>query len=93
MTAAKVTAVIGVDCATQANRTGVAYAEFTDSGTQLTEADLGGPDLLERLSDWLQRGPRTLLALDAPLGWPEGLGAELSKHRPGQIIDRNAEPG
>ncbi len=39
-------------------------------------------DLVACVADWLQAEP-SLLALDAPLGWPAALGAALASHQAG----------
>lgn len=80
--------VIGVDCATQASKVGLARGRWHARSTtvEIAEARTGGPDLLKTLSGWVRQGRPTLIALDSPLGWPVGLAKALRSHRPGQAI-------
>ncbi len=82
--------IIGVDCATEARRTGVAYGELRGSNVSIREAMLGGPDLVSALANWIGRSPLTLLAFDAPLGWPDALRSCLAHHEAGQVIPADA---
>ena len=84
--------IVGVDCSTDAKKTGVALAEVR------------GPQLVIRTAlcasrqssaaaiaaEWIGSAPRALLALDAPLGWPEPLGRALRAHSAGQAIESSA---
>jgi double-stranded uracil-DNA glycosylase len=42
------------------------------------------------VAQWIGSEPRALVALDAPLGWPEPLSRELSAHSAGQPIGSSA---
>ena len=80
--------IIGVDCATVPAKVGLARARRQDGGWRLTDAGVASParppaDVLEA---WLREDPGSLLALDAPLGWPAALGAALAPHRAGDPI-------
>ena len=82
--------ILGIDAATQPNKLGLSRGRLHDC-TLTIDAVTRGADvdsLLETLARWAQ-GP-TLLAIDAPLGWPAALGRGLSTHRAGQPL--RAEP-
>ena len=80
--------IIGVDCAVDPRKTGLARAAW--SAERLSEVELFQPRTEAELDSWildrLAGSPRTLLALDSPLGWPEALGGSLSGHRAGLPI-------
>lgn len=78
--------LLGIDCATQPAKVGLAWAELsghrvrvlhcrTASRTQ-SPAELAGA--------WLREAEGAVIALDAPLGWPLALGRVLPGHRAGQ---------
>lgn len=82
--------ILGIDVATQPRKLGLSRGRLRGS-TLTIDAVTRGADVdspLETLASWVQ-GP-TLLALDAPLGWPDALGRSLSSHRAGQPMQ--AEP-
>ena len=82
--------LIGVDCATQANKTGLARAEFDGENCRLLDVKMGSKclDPASKLCEWvkLSKDSPTLIALDAPLGWPQGFGSKLVRHKAGQPI-------
>ncbi len=84
--------VIGVDCATKAQRVGLAVGDWDGSHMTLTSctvcSDAAPPD--RTIADLTSAVTPTLLALDAPLGWPSLLGEHLSHHAAGNAI--NADP-
>lgn len=81
--------IIGIDCATVAGKQGLARA-FRSSGGWVLGEVVGSPDFSEDvILSWLRHAP-TLLALDAPLGWPRPLGDLLWQHRAGEPLP--AEP-
>ncbi|MEM9701276.1 MAG: DUF429 domain-containing protein [Planctomycetota bacterium] len=85
--------LIGLDCAAQHKRFGVARGRFEENGRCLVRevaADL--VDVTPVLRRWVEETPPAepvLLAFDAPLGWPADLGSTLAKHAAGELI----EPG
>lgn len=83
------TQVIGIDCATDSRKVGLALGRFATGRLEVTKAQCGGTpeELLATVCDWLDSGARVLLALDAPLGWPNALGKALAMHAAGQNID------
>jgi hypothetical protein len=84
----QVRSVIGVDCATQPKRVGLARATLAEGAWRVDEALVcSKSDLpVDRISGWLSEEEATLLALDAPLGWPGSMGAVLPDHRAGEPL-------
>lgn len=84
--------IIGIDCAVDPKRIGVAAAELTAGG--LRNLELLAPLASEEILAWVAaraRGERPLLfALDSPLGWPAALGNTLHAHVAGEPVE--AEP-
>ncbi len=80
--------IIGVDCATQPERTGLARAEWEDGW----QSDLTAlvckknTQVEERIAAWLPAQGPTLLALDAPLGWPAAFKQILGAHQAGDAL-------
>lgn len=82
--------VIGVDCATQPKSVGLALC-VTGSGRPRIEhvaVERSWADIDRRVAAWL--GPDTLIAVDAPLGWPATLSDALSSHRAGVHLPLHA---
>jgi len=82
------TTLIGIDCAVQPQNIGLAWGIFDEGKTSLEQVLLGsqGVSIAEIVAGWLEGFRSALLALDAPLGWPETLGAALHDHQAGQPI-------
>lgn len=82
------TSIIGIDCATDPKRIGLARGRVTTEGLALDR--LGkvarGELVADRVLDWMPEQERVLLAMDAPLGWPAGLGDLLATHRAGDYL-------
>ncbi len=82
--------VIGVDCATIDKKIGLALGEFTDGAVRVTDLRHGSVEekAVDVISRWLLESPRepTLIAIDAPLGWPMGMSEALPPHLAGQSI-------
>lgn len=85
-------AIVGIDCATLPERVGLARAVPEGDGWRLSEARMGSRERPPEdvVAAWLDEEPRSLLALDAPLGWPVALADALAGHRAGEPI--RAEP-
>lgn len=84
--------IIGVDCATQAKKVGLALAQHSESGCRLVEAK-ACPNITtpaEIIAEWIGDSSQALLSLDSPLGWPAPLGDVLSKHAAGVQITEPA---
>jgi len=96
-----VTALIGIDCATQPRKVGLALGYTTPEGVRVVECCTGSradppAAIVER---WLSLpgeardeavSPLAILALDAPLGWARPLGESLAGHRAGQPMGHDA---
>lgn len=78
--------VVGVDCATVPNKVGLARASFAEGIAELQEVRCGAPGLTGIIADWVRGAPRALIALDAPLGWPQDFGAALAAHAAGEPL-------
>jgi predicted nuclease with RNAse H fold len=80
--------IVGIDCATLASKTGLAFAEYVDGRLEVREciiADARIP-IAEQVVRWLKPTATALLALDSPLGWPALLGTTLAGHKAGIAI-------
>lgn len=84
--------VIGIDCATEAKKVGLAMGVYRDRSITLLETKLGsdGNSIVEIIKDWIQEDDKVVLAIDAPLGWPEDLGKSLCNHLAGQALAVNS---
>ena len=82
------TAIIGIDCATQEARRGLAYGLLKDSKLTITDvAFCSSVNPSQKIiSNWLNRTRFTLLALDAPLGWPATMSQKLASHKAGNPL-------
>lgn len=80
--------VIGIDCAAQPTNVGLALGVIEAGRLTIREAQAGrsADTNLHILMDWLLSDPCALLALDAPLGWPEAMPLALQQHQAGERI-------
>jgi hypothetical protein len=86
--------VVGVDCATQEERTGLSYGVLGERGVlELRRVTLGtaGESAPATVAGWIAGAEQYVVALGAPLGWPEALGASLLQHRAGEPIAAQPE--
>ena len=84
------TNVIGIDCAVNPADVGLAFGTFSDGHTAVEHAlQCGRHDSpSDIVADWIHsHADPTLIAMDAPLGWPRALGQALATHRAGQGVD------
>ncbi len=85
--------VVGIDCAVDPKRVGVAAATFTGKG--LRDLELVAPRDTAEILDWVasraHEAQSVLLALDSPLGWPAPLGRTLNSHRAGRPVEPEAD--
>ncbi|MGI6404683.1 MAG: DUF429 domain-containing protein [Oscillospiraceae bacterium] len=65
---------------------------YRDHGVVLLETKYGsdGNSIAEIIKDWIQEDDKVILAIDAPLGWPEDLGNSLYRHSAGQALSVEA---
>lgn len=86
--------LVGIDCACQPGNIGLARAEWLrDGSVQLTDVVRGDevPSVAGLMAKWVADSKRCLLALDAPLGWPEALGRTLNAHSAGTVIKEHPD--
>jgi len=83
-----VTLLVGIDCATDPRKVGLARAELADSAVVIRECLAGSRSNkpVDIVSGWLASADSAVIALDAPLGWPEPLAPALSGHLAGQPV-------
>ena len=82
--------IIGVDCATDPKKVGIAMGKFIDGKCELLSAQRGTTwsSLVQQINGCLLGEGSAMLALDAPLGWPDALGKVLAKHVAGCVIEK-----
>ena len=81
--------IIGIDFATEGSRTGLALAVFDNGELRIDQATVGDRRHCPRsiVLEWLtDSDDATLLAIDAPLGWPKPLVTSLTSHTAGARI-------
>lgn len=81
--------IIGIDCATKAAKTGLVLAVLENGELRIDQATVGDRRRCPRsvVQGWLTDcEDATLLAIDAPLGWPEPLVTSLASHVAGAGI-------
>lgn len=80
--------IVGIDCATDPKKVGLALSEFDEVSHRLLCAQQGaGLNLAETVAEWINHQHPVLIALDAPLGWPMDLGQSLHNHAAGAPIE------
>ena len=85
-------AIIGVDCAVDERRIGLALGRLSEGALEILQVDTPTRDrsAVEIIAGWIADDAPTLLALDAPLGWPADLGEALSRHAAGRPVGGEA---
>lgn len=80
--------IIGIDCAVDPKKVGVAVGELRDGRVVLLDAVQCSTkrSVADAACDFAGDATRVLFALDAPLGWPAALGTALTGHRAGAPI-------
>ncbi|MFC2076713.1 DUF429 domain-containing protein [candidate division KSB1 bacterium] len=81
---------IGIDCAVNPRHVGLARGVLTDGRPRIDQVATGTtwPEIDNQVGGWINE--RTLIALDAPLGWPAPLGEALPAHRAGDPLSAEA---
>ena len=87
--------IIGVDCATVPKKVGLAFASMGDCKIKLIKVYVCSQmksleEVAESIAKRIDKGIPTLLAIDAPLGWPDNMGELLAGHSAGQPIRKSA---
>src|SRR5262245_2067105 len=82
------TTIIGIDCATDDARIGLsaAVAEADRCVVLFAGTCSSDRDVADEIAAWLADTTRAIIALDAPLGWPQLMGTTLAAHRAGQPV-------
>jgi predicted RNase H-like nuclease len=80
--------IIGIDCATQPQKTGLALGTWDGTAVTIHTLTLGqkSQSLAQTIANWLPPDQPILLAIDAPLGWPADLGSQLATHQAGNPL-------
>jgi len=81
-------AIIGIDCATREEKRGLAYGLLQDGRLTITDVASCNSENPSQpiILSWLNRNRLTLLALDAPLGWPVTMSEKLPLHKAGNPL-------
>lgn len=85
--------LIGIDCSAVEANIGLALATYQSGTVTLKEAELCNPHrpAAGTVAKWLRdANGAALLAIDAPLGWPEPLARTLAGHRAGEMLNTPA---
>jgi hypothetical protein len=83
------TLLIGIDCATEDTRVGIALGEYSAGAVKVIHAKVcarersAAASVAERLRELVSPA---LLAIDAPLGWQQSISRVLAAHRAGDKI-------
>ena len=79
---------IGIDCATNHKLIGLALGDFSGNTAKIKKVTVGSNEnsIIEVIADWMIGEQSTILALDAPLGWPANLSESLLNHQAGDPI-------
>jgi len=85
-------ALLGIDCATKPQKTGLALGELRGEVVHILRCCTGtrGETPAMIAVNWLTDYDEALIALDAPLGWPQKMGVCLSAHRAGHPVQSEA---
>lgn len=85
--------IIGIDCATKGAKTGLARAAVDNRELRICAVKLGRHQPAPQIvTEWLENAEgATLLAIDAPLGWPKPLSPRLASHTAGAGMDASAD--
>jgi predicted RNase H-like nuclease len=79
--------IIGVDCATDPKNVGVARGFWEKNRLQITDVTNGQFHAPEGIiNEWISNSENCLVAMDAPLGWPQGFGHGLTEHSAGMPL-------
>lgn len=86
--------IIGIDCATQSNKVGLARGSMSNGLLTIDNAMKVGKNesIADLVSSWIKgkSSAKTLIAIDSPLGWPIRLGEELICHTAGSLLSTGA---
>ncbi len=83
------TKIIGIDFSTDPKKTGISTGLFQERKVTIDSVITGKQtgDIVKYVADFISRGDDpALIAIDAPLGWPEGMGKALTGHQAGKVL-------
>ncbi len=85
--------IVGIDCATVNEKTGLALAQYDGQAARIEEVAVGSKKepVVETVAQWIAGQSAVLIALDAPLGWPAELGQALCGHEAGRYVPAEAD--
>lgn len=96
--------VIGIDCSTDQRKVGLAWGDYSTVGPErgavtmvsaqrgrVPKTDDEWDDVVATIADCARGREAVLLAMDAPLGWPESMGAALVGHTAGTPLSASAD--
>ena len=85
--------IIGIDCATQPKKIGLASGFYSNGEVCIEEVSVGTNEIsiVDTVVKWVALFPKTLITLDAPLGWPQDLGRSLHSHYAGQPVQNEPD--
>ena len=91
-----ITRIIGIDCATKPKKIGLAVSVYKNERPIIQDVVLGSKvesSIKEMVRNWIIEADDipTLLAMDAPLGWPVGMRTALNNHLAGNVVDVNPD--
>lgn len=86
-------ALLGIDCATTPEKTGLALGELHGNVVCILRCAIGTKkkEPADIAIEWLTGYEQALIALDAPLGWPRKLGTNLFIHQAGLPLQTDAD--
>lgn len=80
--------ILGIDCATKLNKTGFSLGVYENGQLKVLEALIRNEnELKELVSKWFNPNQVNLIAIDAPLGWPEKMALNLGDHSAGKYLE------
>lgn len=84
--------VIGIDCATEHAKVGIAADMYSDRAFTVTDVALCSKDrdAASIAAEWLLDCKAAVVGIDAPLGWPKPLADNLITHAAGNPLNADA---
>jgi hypothetical protein len=81
--------IIGIDCAAQDERIGLAFGSFDNDYVTVDKVNTGSESPVKaQLTQYLSGHPAPILiAIDAPLGWPSGFTTHVAGHEAGSRLE------
>ena len=78
--------IVGIDCAVAPEKTGIVVARWEGGALRVEQSATGSEGCPPEQIVLEAMEPDTLIALDAPLGWPESFGTNLAEHLAGEPL-------